>query len=79
MAGRGLELSMTHQCLIEESILGWEELEVEVVRDSKNQMIAICFIENIDAVGVHTGDSFCAAPFLTIDKELGKTPQTRGV
>ncbi|MCF0262530.1 MAG: carbamoyl-phosphate synthase large subunit, partial [Sphaerochaetaceae bacterium] len=66
----GLDLSLTHQCLIEESILGWEELEVEVVRDSKNQMVAICFIENIDAVGVHTGDSFCAAPFLTIDKEL---------
>ncbi len=70
VAGRGLELSLTHQCLIEESILGWEELEVEVVRDSKNQMIAICFIENIDAVGVHTGDSFCAAPFLSISKEL---------
>ncbi|MCQ2120289.1 MAG: carbamoyl-phosphate synthase large subunit [Fibrobacter sp.] len=70
ICGNGLELSMTHQCLIEESILGWEELEVEVVRDSKNQMIAICFIENIDAVGVHTGDSFCAAPFLTIDKKL---------
>ncbi len=66
----GLDLSMTHQCLIEESILGWEELEVEVVRDAKNQMIAICFIENIDAVGVHTGDSFCSAPFLTIDKDL---------
>ncbi|MBO4704633.1 MAG: carbamoyl-phosphate synthase large subunit [Spirochaetaceae bacterium] len=71
----GLDLSMTHQCLIEESILGWEELEVEVVRDSKNQMIAICFIENIDAVGVHTGDSFCSAPFMTIDKELEKRLQ----
>ena len=71
----GLELSLTHQCLIEESILGWEELEVEVVRDSKNQMVAICFIENIDAVGVHTGDSFCSAPFLTIDKELEKKLQ----
>jgi carbamoyl-phosphate synthase large subunit len=70
IAANGLELSMTHQCLIEESILGWEELEVEVVRDAKNQMIAICFIENIDAVGVHTGDSFCSAPFLTIDKKL---------
>ncbi|MCR5218448.1 carbamoyl-phosphate synthase large subunit [Treponema sp.] len=70
IVGNGLDLSMTHQCLIEESILGWEELEVEVVRDSKNQMIAICFIENIDAVGVHTGDSFCSAPFMTIDKEL---------
>ena len=70
VCARGLELSMTHQCLIEESILGWEELEVEVVRDGKNQMIAICFIENIDAVGVHTGDSFCSAPFLTIEKGL---------
>ena len=70
ICSNGLELSMTHQCLIEESILGWEELEVEVVRDAKNQMIAICFIENIDPVGVHTGDSFCAAPFLTISKGL---------
>ena len=71
IVANGLDLSMTHQCLIEESILGWEELEVEVVRDSKNQMVAICTIENIDAVGVHTGDSFCAAPFMTIDKDLG--------
>ena len=70
IVANGLDLSMTHQCLIEESILGWEELEVEVVRDAKNQMVAICFIENIDAVGVHTGDSFCSAPFLTIDKGL---------
>ncbi|MCQ2578689.1 MAG: ATP-grasp domain-containing protein, partial [Treponema sp.] len=75
ICGNGLELSMTHQCLIEESILGWEELEVEVVRDAKNQMIAICTIENIDAVGVHTGDSFCAAPFMTIDPELDKRLQ----
>ena len=70
ICARGLDASLTHQCLIEESILNWEELEVEVVRDAKNQMIAVCFIENIDAVGVHTGDSFCAAPFLTIDKAL---------
>ena len=70
IVANGLDLSLTHQCLIEESILGWEELEVEVVRDAKNQMVAICTIENIDAVGVHTGDSFCAAPFMTIDKEL---------
>ena len=70
IVSNGLDLSITHQCLIEQSILGWEELEVEVVRDAKNQMIAICFIENIDAVGVHTGDSFCSAPFMTIDKEL---------
>ena len=70
ICARGLDASLTHQCLIEESIKDWEELEVEVVRDKKNQMIAVCFIENIDAVGVHTGDSFCAAPFLTISKEL---------
>ncbi len=75
ICARGLDASLTHQCLIEESILNWEELEVEVVRDAKNQMIAICFIENIDAVGVHTGDSYCAAPFLTIDKELEKRLQ----
>jgi len=66
IVNRGLEASLTHQCLIEESVLGWEELEVEVVRDSKNQMIAVCFIENIDPMGVHTGDSFCSAPMLTI-------------
>ena len=70
ICARGLDASLARQCLIEESILNWEELEVEVVRDAKNQMIAVCFIENIDAVGVHTGDSFCAAPFLTISKDL---------
>ena len=70
ICARGLDASLTHQCLIEQSIKDWEELEVEVVRDAKNQMIAVCFIENIDAVGVHTGDSYCAAPFLTISKEL---------
>ncbi|MGN0833607.1 MAG: carbamoyl-phosphate synthase large subunit [Kiritimatiellia bacterium] len=70
ICARGLDASLTRQCLIEESILDWEELEVEVVRDAKNQMISVCFIENIDAVGVHTGDSYCAAPFLTISKEL---------
>ncbi len=65
IASRGLEASKTHQCLIEESVLGWEELEVEVVRDAKNQMVAVCFIENVDAMGVHTGDSFCTAPMMT--------------
>ena len=75
IAEHGLNQSIAHQVLVEQSILGWEELEVEVVRDSKNQMIAICFIENIDPVGVHTGDSFCAAPFLTIDKALEKRLQ----
>lgn len=69
IVSRGLEASLTHQCLIEESVAGWEELEVEVVRDAKGQMIAVCFIENIDPMGVHTGDSFCAAPMLTISQE----------
>ena len=70
IANRGIASSMVGQILVEESVLGWEELELEVVRDSKNQMITVCFIENIDAVGVHTGDSFCAAPMLTISPEL---------
>ena len=58
IATRGISASMVGQILVEESVLGWEELELEVVRDSKNQMITVCFIENIDAIGVHTGDSF---------------------
>ena len=70
VASRGIQASMIGQVLIEESVLGWEELEVEVVRDSKNKMIAICMIENIDPMGVHTGDSFCSAPMLTIDESL---------
>ncbi len=70
IAARGLELSLTHQCLIEESVLNWEELEVEVVRDAKNNMVSVCFIENIDAMGVHTGDSFCAAPMLTVPQSV---------
>ena len=70
VAGRGIQASMIGQLLIEESIQGWEELEVEVVRDAKNQMIAVCMIENIDPVGVHTGDSFCSAPMLTISEQL---------
>ncbi|MBR3085831.1 MAG: ATP-grasp domain-containing protein, partial [Kiritimatiellae bacterium] len=70
IASRGLSMSLTSQILVEESIKGWEELEFEVVRDSKNQMICVCTIENIDPVGVHTGDSFCAAPMLTIAQPL---------
>lgn len=70
IAGRGLQASLVGQILIEESVQGWEELELEVVRDSKNQMITVCFIENVDAMGVHTGDSFCTAPMLTISPEL---------
>ena len=70
IAARGIAASMIGQILVEESVLGWEELELEVVRDAKNQMITVCFIENVDAIGVHTGDSFCTAPMLTISKEL---------
>ncbi len=70
VAGRGLSVSLVGQVLVEESVLGWEELELEVVRDAKNQMITVCFIENVDAMGVHTGDSYCTAPMLTIDPEL---------
>jgi carbamoyl-phosphate synthase large subunit len=70
IASRGLSASLVHQVLVEESVLGWEELELEVVRDAKNQMITVCFIENVDAMGVHTGDSFCTAPMLTIDPKL---------
>jgi carbamoyl-phosphate synthase large subunit len=70
IAARGLSASLVGQILVEESVLGWEELELEVVRDAKNQMITVCFIENVDAMGVHTGDSYCTAPMLTIDPEL---------
>ncbi len=70
VCARGLAASLVGQVLVEESILGWEELELEIVRDSKGQMITVCFIENIDPMGTHTGDSFCAAPMLTISKEL---------
>ena len=70
VAARGLAASMVHQILIEESVIGWEELEVEVVRDAAGKKISICFIENIDPMGVHTGDSFCSAPMLTISKDL---------
>ena len=69
VCSRGLAASLVHQVLVEESILGWEELELEVVRDKDGNMITVCFIENIDPIGVHTGDSFCAAPMLTISEE----------
>jgi carbamoyl-phosphate synthase large subunit len=75
VASRGISASLVGQILVEESVLGWEELELEVVRDSKNQMITVCFIENVDAMGVHTGDSYCTAPMLTIASELQKRLQ----
>ena len=70
IAARGIAASLVSQILIEESVLGWEELELEVVRDAKNQMITVCFIENVDAMGVHTGDSITVAPQQTLsDRE----------
>ncbi len=72
---RGLKASLVGQVLVEESILGWEELELEVVRDAKGKMITVCFIENIDPLGVHTGDSFCSAPMLTISEDVQKELQ----
>ncbi len=70
IAARGLQASLVGQILVEESVLGWEELELEVVRDANDRLVTVCFIENVDAMGVHTGDSFCTAPMLTVDPEL---------
>ncbi len=75
VCARGLQASLVGQVLVEESILGWEELELEVVRDKDGNMITVCFIENIDPLGVHTGDSFCSAPMLTISEECQKRLQ----
>ncbi|MDO5308951.1 MAG: carbamoyl-phosphate synthase large subunit [Planctomycetia bacterium] len=72
---RGLAASLVTEVLVEESVLGWEELELEVVRDAKNNLITVCFIENVDPMGVHTGDSFCTAPMLTISEDLQKRLQ----
>ncbi len=75
VCARGLQASLVGQVLVEESILGWEELELEVVRDAENNIITVCFIENIDPLGVHTGDSFCCAPMLTISEECQRRLQ----
>jgi len=75
IASRGIAASMVGQVLIEESVEGWEELELEIIRDAKNQIITVCFIENVDAMGVHTGDSYCTAPMLTIRESLQKRLQ----
>ncbi|HOJ20515.1 MAG TPA: carbamoyl-phosphate synthase large subunit [Armatimonadota bacterium] len=70
VAARGIAASMVNQILVEESVIGWEELELEVVRDATGAKITVCFIENVDPMGVHTGDSYCVAPMLTVSKEL---------
>jgi carbamoyl-phosphate synthase large subunit len=70
LAGRGLDLSPVHEILVEESVIGWKEFELEVMRDVADNFVVICSIENIDAMGVHTGDSITVAPALTLtDKE----------
>lgn len=70
VCARGLQASLVGQVLVEECVSGWEELELEVVRDAENNIITVCFIENIDPIGVHTGDSFCSAPMLTIPEDV---------
>jgi carbamoyl-phosphate synthase large subunit len=75
IVARGLAASIVNQVLVEESVLGWEELELEVVRDANGNKITVCFIENIDPMGVHTGDSFCTAPMLTVPEPLQKRLQ----
>ena len=75
VCARGLQASLVGQVLVEECISGWEELELEVVRDAENNIITVCFIENIDPIGVHTGDSFCSAPMLTISEDVQKKLQ----
>ena len=70
VAGRGLDLSPVHQILVEESVIGWKEFELEVMRDVADNFVVICSIENVDPMGVHTGDSITVAPALTLtDKE----------
>jgi carbamoyl-phosphate synthase large subunit len=70
LAGRGLDLSPVHEILVEESVIGWKEYELEVMRDVADNYVVICSIENVDPMGVHTGDSITVAPALTLtDKE----------
>src|SRR6187401_602323 len=70
LAGRGIDLSPVHEILVEESVIGWKEFELEVMRDGADNFVVICSIENIDPMGVHTGDSITVAPALTLtDKE----------
>ena len=75
VCARGLQASPVGQVLVEECVAGWEELELEVVRDKEGNMITVCFIENVDPMGVHTGDSFCTAPMLTISEDVQKRLQ----
>ncbi len=70
LASRGIDLSPVHEVLLEESVIGWKEFELEVMRDCADNFVVICSIENVDPMGVHTGDSITVAPALTLtDKE----------
>src|SRR5580658_3646000 len=77
MAGAGLDASPTHEVLLEESILGWKEFELELMRDAKDNVVVVCSIENIDPMGVHTGDSVTVAPAMTLtDREYQRMRDT---
>jgi carbamoyl-phosphate synthase large subunit len=77
IAGAGLDASPTHEVLLEESILGWKEFELELMRDAKDNVVVVCSIENIDPMGVHTGDSVTVAPAMTLtDREYQRMRDT---
>jgi carbamoyl-phosphate synthase large subunit len=77
IAGVGLDASPTHEVLLEESILGWKEFELELMRDAKDNVVVVCSIENIDPMGVHTGDSVTVAPAMTLtDREYQRMRDT---
>jgi carbamoyl-phosphate synthase large subunit len=77
IAGAGLDASPTHEVLLEQSILGWKEFELELMRDSRDNVVVVCSIENIDPMGVHTGDSVTVAPALTLtDREYQRMRDT---
>ena len=70
MAGAGLAASPVHEVLVEESVLGWKEFELELMRDRNDNVVVVCSIENVDPMGVHTGDSITVAPAMTLtDRE----------
>jgi len=77
IAGAGLDASPTHEVLLEESVLGWKEFELELMRDAKDNVVVVCSIENIDPMGVHTGDSVTVAPAMTLtDREYQRMRDT---
>ena len=70
MVARGLDASPVHEVLVEESVIGWKEFELELMRDRNDNVVVVCSIENLDPMGVHTGDSITVAPAMTLtDRE----------